>query len=55
MFARLVESALDVEIEDIYQACGGGNTPADGGKCARGFSPIWPGTCRGGSFPFVPP
>jgi hypothetical protein len=53
MFAKLVTPGLDIEITE--QACGGGNTPVGGGKCARGFSPYWPGACRSGSFPTVPP
>jgi hypothetical protein len=54
MFAKLIAPAA-LGAVTVGLACGPGSTPADGGKCARGFSPIWPGACRNGSFPFVPP
>ncbi len=64
MFAKLIVCALDIGTGDATcavgdapynTACGAGTTPADGGKCARGFSPYWPGACRSGVFPLIPP
>lgn len=53
MFAKMIAAATP-GVRNGF-ACGAGDTPAGGGKCARGFSPHWPGACRGGIFPLIPP